>query len=274
MTSEARANPVNRGASMVMEQERAVHNLLQSLKGFSPKSLMMPIAIMFLIAFFVAPKGWVLGAIDHEIEQFQVHGELQNLDTMTIEKKLSTWLGSSFLTADLEEIKADVEALAWVHKATVTRVWPGQIELSLIEQKPVAYWNQGAFLNGEGDVFSPESVSPNHALPFLSGPESSELMLRNEMLNEMAHLKALLAPYGLDTNNLEVNERGSWSMTLNNGIHVALGSRPFDSKVERLATVLNTASDNKKQNMESIDTRYPNGVAVKWKEVTLASREK
>lgn len=258
MTSETRHNPA--------------HRLVQAIAEIPAQSIYMLAIVLIVMTIIIAPKAWLLSAIDHEIEQFQVHGELKNLEVREIETQLSAWLGSSFLTADLEQIKADVEALEWVHRATVTRIWPGKILLNLREQAPVAYWNGNAFLNSDGDVFSPESIDSDMALPVLVGPEESEQFLRAEMLAEMSQLSALLSPYLLSAQRLEVNERGSWAMTLGNGLYVQLGSRPFDDKVERLARVLNSEAANKHSNMESIDTRYPNGVAVKWKDVALAAR--
>lgn len=256
---------------MAVEQNNALAFYLLAIKRWLSKPVLVPLCILVFLGFLLSPKGWFLSMIDHEIEQFQIKGELQNLKIETIEKQVQGWMGNSFLFSDLEEIKREVEALAWVDRVTVSRVWPGTIVLTLIEQSPAAYWNEKAFLNPKGEVFSPQQITTGRDLPQLYGPEDSLQLLRAEMLAEMGQLQTLLEPYVLSATRLKVDERGSWEMTLSNGIHVALGSRPFDAKVERMATVLNSAGIEKQETMEGLDTRYPNGVAVKWKDIALAS---
>ena len=274
MSSNIRATTTARGASLMPDSHHglnfsgALGDILEIVKSRSFKATFV---IAVFIAFLLSPKAWLFAAIDHEIEQINIHGQLTNLDVSDVNQKLSGVLGSSFLTADLEQIKQDVESLAWVKHATVSRVWPSKIVLAVDEQYPVAYWNEHSYLNSEGEVFSPEFVDFKLGLPLLKGPEASELQVREELLREIASIRSLLLPHQLEVTELQVDERGGWTMRLSDGIEVALGEQPFHSKIERLGALMKQSPEVAIGRMERVDTRYPNGVAVKWKDVTLAA---
>ena len=186
---------------------------------------------------------------------------------------MPTVIGSSFLMADLDGIKAKMEALPWVDYATVTRVWPSGIDLKIKEQVAVSYWNDEAFINKNGVIFQPEYVDKKLSLPVLFGVSDKSPALRIEMLAVLARLQVLLNQYKLGIAELELKPRGVWDVLLDNGISVALGAQPLEEKVHRLGAVFTQRSGIDLENVKRIDARYPNGVAVEWKEqIMLAGR--
>jgi len=267
MTSHSRAQAVGRGASMLDSKHEAGMGLSELKQGLLAIKghLTLVVALSVLLGLYFG-KGALIALIDHQISEITVQGELRQLDQHTISSKVTPWLESSFLTADLELIKSEVESLAWVEQSTVSRVWPGKILISATEQRPVAIWNGDSYLNANAEKFAPEQLTWNATLPQLIGPEGSSQMIKQDMLQALASLQVELAEHGLAMTTLELKARGVWELTLSEGIVVALGVPPFEEKIERMAAVLDGAVEETRKRMELIDTRYPNGLAIKWKD--------
>ncbi|GEM_PF-409239 len=268
MATNVRGSVASRGASFARQNTKAkasgdVSSLVVMLSVFKPYAGIL--ATLFALIVLASFKTELIALVDHNIEQISVHGELNKVDATVISDKISPWLQGSFLTADLNEIKAQVDSLPWVKSSTVSRVWPGEISIGTVEQVPVALWNKGSYLNGDGEVFTPDVLSWEASLPKLVGPANYSVMQKVGVLTQLAALQALVASNGLEIIELHLKPRGVWEATLANGISVELGSPPFDEKVARMIAVLEGASAENQQRMDTIDTRYPNGLAIKWK---------
>ena len=63
--------------------------------------------------------------------------------------------GVPILTVDLDAARHRVEALPWVHRASVERILPDTILLNVEERKPIALWQHNgkfALIDGKGEV--------------------------------------------------------------------------------------------------------------------------
>jgi cell division protein FtsQ len=276
MNNESKIKVSSRGASVVLSSERDYHAMAEEFAPLlsSLKRALFVLAVFVVLLIVVSQKQWLLELIDHEITTINVEGELKSVTRKQIEQALPELIGSSFLMADLEGIKVKMEALPWVDGATVTRVWPSGIILKVEEQKAVSYWNHASFINKKGVVFQPDYVDKNLELPVLLGVNDQSPASRIEMLAVLSRLQALLSEYKLSIAQLELKPRGVWDLLLENGISVALGAQPLEDKVHRLGAVFNQSSGIDLATVKRIDARYPNGVAVEWKEeIMLAGRD-
>jgi len=93
-------------------------------------------------------------------------------------------------------------------------------------------------------------------------------------LGELHATITQLQAHELGLRYLEMNARGSWRLTLSNDIVVALGAPPFEDKIERMAAVLEGASQENQARIKAIDARYPNGLAIEWKASVNTDGEK
>lgn len=269
MTTNVRAGALTQSAAGRTRRSNAQEATLGSFLAPIKAHLSWVIALSLLLA-MVASKEYLLALIDHEITEISVSGELKHVSSGDVSAQVSGWLNSSFLTADLQEIKAQVDSLPWVNNSMVSRVWPGKLTIHTVEERPVALWNGHAYLNAEASVFEPESLAWDAQLPELIAPASSSQESKADMLQRLAELHHLLGPHNLVLKSLTASERGVWELGLESGLQVALGSPPFEQKIERLAAVLTGATEETRGRMLAVDTRYPNGLAIKWKEPTSA----
>jgi cell division protein FtsQ len=92
--------------------------------------------------------------------------------------------GTNVLHVNLEETREAVEELLWVRHATIQRVWPNEIAISLVERQPIALAriNSEIFqVDIEGVVLSPDVLTEIDA-PILDGlhvgdPEGNEVKI-------------------------------------------------------------------------------------------------
>jgi len=135
----------------------------------------------------------------------------------------------TFFTVDLEHVRESLEKLPWVREARVERRWPDTLVVSLVEQVPLARWNDNALVNGDGGVFV-AAASGN--LPRLSGPEDSSA----EVVAAFHRYQAALKPLDMRIAELRLSPRRAWWIRLDNGMQLVLGRQQTDARLARFIT--------------------------------------
>jgi cell division protein FtsQ len=64
---------------------------------------------------------------------------------------------------------------------------------------------------------------------------------------------------------MTLDNRGSWSFRLSNGMEVRLGAQGVDERIARFFQALDTTVGPMSSEVEYVDMRYPNGFAIGWK---------
>ncbi len=195
------------------------------------------------------------------VERISVTGELEHTQTNAVQDMVYPALTGGFLGADLTEVQNQLEALPWIHEATVRRVWPNALEIHVIEQLPIARWGESGFLNHEGEVFRPSQRDAWQALPTLTGPEDTAPAL----MRTYQRLVDLLKPMGLSLNQLSIDDRGEIAAVLAGGQRIAIGGDDFLERMKRFKTVFRAELAARMSQVTSIDLRYERGVAVSFK---------
>jgi cell division protein FtsQ len=127
--------------------------------------------------------------------------------------------GTAILAVSPSEAKARLEALPWVHSASVARLLPDTISVQLTERKPMALWQHGGkfeLIDDEGKVLPVPQPGEFSALPVLVGegaPEAGAGLLA--MLAEEPALRDRVAAA------VRVGGR-RWNLRMDNGIDVEL----------------------------------------------------
>ena len=201
-----------------------------------------------------------LTMLDRTISSIEINGPFQRVTELQIEEAISTEIDAGFVGADLDRIQERIVALPWIDQARVARRWPSRISITVTEQIPAAIWGESGLLNTRGELFVAEARHPPAELPRLSGPEDRSAEVAKRYLT----VRDQLIPAGLDLRRVHLDARGSWEMTLNNGIDVRLGRR---NVTERTALFLDVVTDiitGHSKEIDYVDMRYGNGFTIGW----------
>jgi cell division protein FtsQ len=86
--------------------------------------------------------------------------------------------GQPILLVDLDGLRRRVEALAWVESATVARLLPGVLRVSINERQPFALWQRDGrtvLIDKSGAVIAGADPSQHARLPRVVGPGAAPL---------------------------------------------------------------------------------------------------
>ena len=203
--------------------------------------------------------GWLL---DQPIQRVIVSGRLQRVSAMDVEKVVRAQLGGAGLvTVNLASISHGLDALPWVAGAAVQRSWPRGLKIEIVEQTAVARWNNSGLVNANGELFVSESRFMPPELPQLDGPLGSE----GEVTQRYLGTQGRLIEIGMRLATLELDARGAWNMTLDNGVIVRLGRQQMDERFDRFMIAAAKLVSERSTDIAYVDMRYGNGFAVGWK---------
>ncbi len=174
----------------------------------------------------------------------------------------------NFFTVDLEATRAAFEKLPWVRVASVRRLWPDGLSLTLEEHEAKAQWGiaggETRLVNAQGEVFAaelPEDEPGLRQLPRLAGPDGSAA----ELLARHAELNAALAGIGRRAAAVALSPRRAWQVRLDDGIVLELGrDQERHPLAERLARFVAHYAEVKAHLGDGgvADMRYPGGFAL------------
>ena len=83
-------------------------------------------------------------------------------------------------------------------------------------------------------------------------------------------MRAMLSPLGLRVTELNLDQRRAWSMVLDNGLHLRLGRNDRQQRLERFARIYTGVLQSRLEAIESVDLRYTNGFAFRWRDKAAA----
>ena len=191
---------------------------------------------------------------------------LKHVNSQIIRSTALLKIKGNFFTANLESIRHAFEMVPWVRKASVRRAWPDRLVISLEEHSPLGTWgDDGQILSVRGEVFTANlaEVEEDSKLLEFSGPPGSE----KEVLAHYLAFKQWLQPLALEPQAVDYSKRYAWLIRLSNGVMVKLGreesSSVLQNRMQRLVSVYPELSSRLQGKIESVDLRYPNGLALK-----------
>lgn len=199
--------------------------------------------------------------LDQPIQRVVISGDTNQLDVARLKETLLAIGQAGFVSTDMSELRAEAETFGWVDTVKIHRFWPYGIELTVNEHIPVARWGEHALLSSEGEVFQVADTAEFGVLPKLNADEGHEL----EMMATYRDLSRLLAPIGMSIESLTRSSRGAWQLVSRNKIQLNLGRDRVGQKVSKFVTVYKLALQDKVEQIERVDLRYTNGLAVAWK---------
>ena len=217
---------------------------------------------------------WLLQHPAWRVGVVEVRGDVQHQTAATFRTAIEPELGKSFLTLDLQAIKARFTELAWVRDVVIRREWPNRLLVRVDEHQPVAWWGaaqEDRMLNSHGQVFEAQlSSSASDAWPVLQGPVSRA----SEVYSLYLMFKVDVEQAGLQLLRVELTPQAQWRLTLGDDVSIELGqgSAPvLQSRLQAFLASLPEITQRYGSALSSADLRYPNGYAVRFDNVkTLA----
>ncbi|MCF6337337.1 MAG: FtsQ-type POTRA domain-containing protein [Gammaproteobacteria bacterium] len=195
------------------------------------------------------------------IQQVQVKGEFVYLDKKDLYKAIGDLANAGFFNVNVRAVKQAAETMPWVDSASVRRIWPDTLHIDIREQIPLARWQGGGMVNRHGDVVPLATTDLLRDLPVFNGPEGTAKILAERY----QLLSVPLEKMELTVVALSLSERRAWQVSLDNGMHLLFGRAMADTQLSRFTNVYYSMPIEKLKNIQSVDLRYTNGFAVRWK---------
>jgi cell division protein FtsQ len=225
---------------------------------------------ILVLSLLASGTWWVAHRPMFTLKTIRVEGvgeiALRHVNASTVRTTAVPRIKGNFFTANLDTVRVAFEAVPWVRKASVRREWPNKLIVTVEEHEPLGTWGEdGRLLSVKGDVFTANlaEAEEDHELAEFAGPEGSE----KEVVARYRELQSLFKPVSLSPDAVRLSSRYAWSVKLNNGMTVELGreasSTTLKDRVDRLVKIYPQLVTRLQDRIESVDMRYPNGLALK-----------
>lgn len=194
------------------------------------------------------------------IKTVRIYGANQ-LDHQEIKDLLTPLVNRGFFTVNMAAIRQQLLQIPWVTDIFVRRIWPDRVEITIIEKQAIARWRKESLLSASGELFTPTQTSSVTDLPQFFGPEGKQMI----MLEYFGKLNRLLSPIYAKISYLELTPYDTWKIILDNGITIRMGHKDSLTRIAHFVKVYSKIVGNRTSDVDYIDLRYPNGIAVRWK---------
>lgn len=238
------------------------------LKSLSLAKILLLASLIVSGFVFYGSYSAVQTVLDVPVSQVDVEGSFLYLAETDVYQVINNYVVNGFVSVDLKKLRAELLELPWVYRASVKRKLPNGLLVTLLEQKPVAFWNDNAIINDTSELFFPPLVPEIAGLPYLKGSNHKSVL---ELYGE---LKLQLPEQQQPIHTLTVSE--------SNVVHVVISSQAtliFNASdvVEKMAMWKKIAAsglESQLAEVEYVDLRYSNGAAVMWKKDSHMNSQK
>ncbi|WP_092484930.1 cell division protein FtsQ/DivIB [Candidatus Ichthyocystis hellenicum] len=220
------------------------------------------LVVLSFITYLTAAWSWVKRQSSFSIDQVLIQGYWHHIDLNQLREVAINSICGNFFGIDLDRLRYSFELIPWVSHVTVKRLWPWRIFITLYEHVPAVRWGKDRLISREGVLFS---GTVDGDFPVLLGPEGTH----QEMLLAYGQLEEILSPIHINISKLHLSPTYSWEIVLKSGMVIRVGS---DFKQDRaISRVRRFAESYKilnvdKNEIRSVDLRYPNGFSVSFSE--------
>lgn len=217
-------------------------------------------AIGVLVTIFILLIYYLWIWLLEPITLIRVSGKFEFVSQSAIEELLDVYKTKSRLSVDVSVIKEVLQAIPWIDEVKVKRHGLDKIEILLHEHTPVAMWQDDRVLNIDGTILTLSDVEVSENLPELFGFDGSEKLVMQQFMIINKRVGVLDYP----VSKLGWDASGSWWFEVD-GVVVQLGSYDQALRLNSFTKMYQGFLKDKWQQIEKLDLRYRNGVAVVWK---------
>lgn len=207
---------------------------------------------------------WLMHRSWFDFKHIDLHGELTHVSAAAVRATVAGRVSGNFFTAKLDDVRRVFESVPWVAEASVRRVWPDRLIVTVREHRALGLWSDGRLLSDSGRLFVANLAEAEIYGPLVQfdGPEA----LASEAVQRYYELAGRLASLSIGVSGVEISDRASWSVTTDAGQRFELGrDEPAGRLSERiglLASAYPRVAAQLGGPPKRIDLRYPNGLAA------------
>lgn len=198
------------------------------------------------------------------VTNVRVEGEFRQLTRAALHAAIAPIVAGGFFSVDIDAVRRAALHSPWVATASVRRVWPDGLVVTVTEHHAVARWGAATVLNERGDVFAPDAATIPAGLAQLLGPDGTEPVV----LEHWKTMEALLNSIGQRAQRVVMDERRAWTVQLNTGVELWLGRDDVVERVRRYVGAYGNALAAGAPDLVAVDLRYTNGFAARWRSAT------
>jgi cell division protein FtsQ len=176
---------------------------------------------------------------------------------------------SSLLFLDVADARTRLEAIPWIAEATVRKLYPDRLQITVTEREAFALWQQQGKVHviaADGTVLAAKVEPRLAALPFVVG---------NGAAVKARDFLAVLDRYPAVRDQVRaailVADR-RWNLRLKNGIDVRLPDTDVERALETLAR-LNAEKNLLNRDITAVDLRLPDRLTVRLSDAVAQARE-
>ena len=239
------------------------------------KAALLLFALLFVMLALAFGTDRLLRTDNFPVRNVRFEGEFKHVTQQELQAAVMSVVHGNFFLLNLDAVKARVESLPWVYKASVRRQWPQDVYVRFTEQQLAAYWGDDAYLNQAGDVVHVKIADLPAEFPRLEGPEGTGALV----LEHYKSLGRILAAAGLKLERVMLTPRRTWRLVVTNGdgqgrtsiaggripgatMTIVLDREQPERKLERFARVYVQSFALLASDIRQVDLRYANGFSV------------
>lgn len=217
----------------------------------------------FLLAFFIVSSIYLYNLLKHSnyfpIKAVHVVG-LNHIAKTEMKDALLPLVMRGFFSINVETIHDRLLQMPWASEVLVRRRWPDTIDVLMHERVAVARWNENSLLSEDGDLFTPKDIDQPSLANFV-GADGQQIT----MLKYFVKINRILLPLHVKISYLELTPTMTWKLKLDNGMVLKVGYSDILTDLTHFVKVYPKIVGERAKDVEYVDLRYSNGMAVKWK---------
>ncbi|MDU0809957.1 MAG: FtsQ-type POTRA domain-containing protein [Burkholderia sp.] len=223
--------------------------------------------VLFILSLAVTGLIYLIRYQAFAIQTIRIVGDTTHVKLQIVKDNVVRKIKGNFFTIDLGIVQRDFEKMPWIHRASVRRIWPNALLITLEEYKPLSIWGTNDHSNRivsiDGDIFTVNRDEFKGKLPLLYGPENSV----KDIVAHYYNFKQWFAYLNLKPKKIILSPRYAWSIDLSNGMHVEVGKEK-DNKLflnyimYRLISAWPIVIERWGNNIKYVDLRYSNGFVI------------
>lgn len=219
--------------------------------------LLMLAPLLLITAAYI----WINRPENLTIRAIEVTGELRYLKEEDLQPIIQPFVSTNLFLLDAKSLETELEFNPWVYSASMTKLWPDKLRIKIHEERPIAFWGADSMLNEFGEIIDAELPEKIGQLPVLYSPEDKGRGMVENYLRVQQWTREFPTPIA----EFREDARGSWQLKLENGLIVNIGREKQEKRLRRFVVGYQRELADQIDKIHTVDLRYTNGFAVKWK---------